>query len=73
MRMTQALAAIGALLPVLCLGQKVNTDFDHSADFTKCHAYRWVAIAKNPAVNQLAEQRIQPPSMRNSRRRDYKK
>jgi len=38
-------------------GQKVNTDWDHSTDFTRYRTYAWLE-SKNPAGNQLWNQRI---------------
>src|SRR5262245_30665857 len=46
------------LLPSIGLSQKVRSDYDHGADFTKFHTYRLVKIADNPQVNQLTDQRI---------------
>lgn len=50
--------AAALLLPSVGLCQKVRTDWDHGADFTKFKTYRLVKIADNPDLNQLSDQRI---------------
>lgn len=51
-------AAVSALLltPAAAFAQKVNTDFDAAADFTKYKTYVWTE--GTPSPNPLGEQRV---------------
>lgn len=51
-------AAACLLLPTLAAAQKVRTDYDHGADFSKYKTYKWVKVEKSAQVSQLADQRI---------------
>jgi hypothetical protein len=49
-----------ALCGPYCLSaQTIRFDYDHEANFSAYHSYRLVKIKEDPAVNQLADQRIQ--------------
>jgi len=52
---TLALAVL-VLAPISALAQKVNTDFDPSANFAKYKTYAWAEGTKSP--NPLGEERI---------------
>jgi len=51
-------AAACLLLPTAAVAQKVRTDYDHAADFSKYKTYKWVKVEKAAQVSQLADQRI---------------
>ena len=57
-----SILAAALLLPSVGLCQKVRTDWDHGADFTKYKTYRLVKIADNPDVSQLADHFIRDAS-----------
>lgn len=52
------LATSFLLLSFSASAQKVRTDYDHSADFSKYKTYQLVKIAVNPEISQLTEERI---------------
>ena len=59
--MLKKLHGLAALLLLLAVSgasaQKVNTDWDHSADFSKYKTYAWIE-SKNPAKSDLTHKRI---------------
>jgi Domain of unknown function (DUF4136) len=57
-RLASVFAGAVLALPSLLMAQKVEVDYDHGADFSKYHTYRWVATKENPKMTQLAQQRI---------------
>jgi hypothetical protein len=48
--------AIGFLLATCAMGQKVTTDYDHSANFSDYRTYAWTK--GTPVANQLMDQRV---------------
>lgn len=59
MRIRVALVAAELLaFSAIGVAQKVRTDWDHDADFSKFQTFRVVKISDDPAISQLAEQRI---------------
>ncbi|MEG9435484.1 DUF4136 domain-containing protein [Edaphobacter sp. HDX4] len=48
--------AVGFLLATCAMGQKVQTDFDQSANFSNYHTYAWTK--GTPVPNQLMDERV---------------